>query len=491
MKGESTAAYWEAVESGDFGRVMEQTRHGWEWSRQELGEYLSVDAGTVRLWEIGKVLPYRALHKKISEWLSADKPIQSVALNDAPVLIMEVRLRRHMSTRDVADQIGVQPRTVRDWERGALTPNLNNLKRLRKWLEEEPSQSPSSVSEVVSDEEPSQPLSSLSEVSRGKIGSYIREKRIERDMTQTQLAARLGVSRETFSKWERGEQVPSLQNLPRIAEWLDEEFKVRHRVRMDEIDGARIRDERLRRDLTEQELADHLGCHVTAVVRWESGMSEPRPDNFKKLQEWFDNYMPIHLIKIEEVGDNIKNERERRGMSKWKVAEHFGVLAGTIDSWERGIATPAPSHLRLLREWLGETIREYRIGFDPVGHRIKKERLRRGMSQGDLARHFGIHYPTLSAWELGKSTPRPHYLRMIRKWFEDDVPKYEFNIEGFGERIRAERRRSGMTQVDLADYLGISESIVRRTELGISIPKPAIIRKFREWVEEDTESWRT
>ena len=83
---------------------------------------------------------------------------------------------------------------------------------------------------------------------------------------------------------------------------------------MDEIDGARIRDERLRRDLTEQELADHLGCHVTAVVRWESGMSEPRPDNFKKLQEWFDNYMPIHLIKIEEVGDNIKNERERRGM---------------------------------------------------------------------------------------------------------------------------------------------------------------------------------
>ena len=80
---------------------------------------------------------------------------------------------------------------------------------------------------------------------------------------------------------------------------------------------------------------------------------------------------------------------------------------------------------------------------------------------------------------------------MIRKWFEDDVPKYEFNIEGFGERIRAERRRSGMTQVDLADYLGISESIVRRTELGISIPKPAIIRKFREWVEEDTESWRT
>ena len=41
-----------------------------------------------------------------------------------------------------------------------------------------------------------------------KIGSFIAQKRKEKNLTQSQLAAKLGVSDKTVSKWERGKCMP-------------------------------------------------------------------------------------------------------------------------------------------------------------------------------------------------------------------------------------------------------------------------------------------
>ena len=43
-----------------------------------------------------------------------------------------------------------------------------------------------------------------------KIGSYIAEKRRELDMTQMQLAEKLGMSNKSVSKWERGVCLPDV-----------------------------------------------------------------------------------------------------------------------------------------------------------------------------------------------------------------------------------------------------------------------------------------
>lgn len=51
-----------------------------------------------------------------------------------------------------------------------------------------------------------------------KIGEKIKAKRREREFTQEELAAILGVSKAAVSKWENGESYPDVEMLPQIAQ---------------------------------------------------------------------------------------------------------------------------------------------------------------------------------------------------------------------------------------------------------------------------------
>lgn len=53
------------------------------------------------------------------------------------------------------------------------------------------------------------------------IGSNIQSRRKMVELTQEQLAERLGVSRQTVTKWETGESTPDLANAVALAEVLD------------------------------------------------------------------------------------------------------------------------------------------------------------------------------------------------------------------------------------------------------------------------------
>lgn len=48
----------------------------------------------------------------------------------------------------------------------------------------------------------------------------LRELRIERKMTQQDIAERLGISRVAVTKWETGEALPRAEMLPKIAKLL-------------------------------------------------------------------------------------------------------------------------------------------------------------------------------------------------------------------------------------------------------------------------------
>ena len=54
-----------------------------------------------------------------------------------------------------------------------------------------------------------------------KVGRFITKKRKEQNLTQEQLAERLGISNKTISKWEKGLSVPDAAMLIRLAEVLD------------------------------------------------------------------------------------------------------------------------------------------------------------------------------------------------------------------------------------------------------------------------------
>ena len=58
-----------------------------------------------------------------------------------------------------------------------------------------------------------------------KIGGFLKELRLEKQMTQEQLAEQMGVSRRTVSRWETGNNLPDLSILVQISEYYNVEIK--------------------------------------------------------------------------------------------------------------------------------------------------------------------------------------------------------------------------------------------------------------------------
>lgn len=58
-----------------------------------------------------------------------------------------------------------------------------------------------------------------------KIGSFLKELRKEKGITQEQFAETLGVSGRTVSRWETGSNMPDLDIIIEIADYYDVELR--------------------------------------------------------------------------------------------------------------------------------------------------------------------------------------------------------------------------------------------------------------------------
>lgn len=76
-----------------------------------------------------------------------------------------------------------------------------------------------------------------------KVGSFLKELRKERNITQEQLAETLNVSRRTVSRWETGSNMPDLDILVEMADYYDVDLR-------DLLDGER-KSEQMDKDLKE------------------------------------------------------------------------------------------------------------------------------------------------------------------------------------------------------------------------------------------------
>lgn len=65
-----------------------------------------------------------------------------------------------------------------------------------------------------------------------KVGSFLRELRKEKQLTQKQLAERFGVTNRSVSRWETGSNMPDLSILVELADFYDVDIR-------DIIDGER------------------------------------------------------------------------------------------------------------------------------------------------------------------------------------------------------------------------------------------------------------
>ncbi len=140
----------------------------------------------------------------------------------------------------------------------------------------------------------------------------LREERKKRGMTQKELGEKVGVKQNTFTNWENGKREPTLDNIIKLANILDvtvdyllgrsDNFSntiVLSKNNMKSF-SKRLKELRLEKNQTQQQLADELGVNRVNVTRWEKGNTEP---SFSKLIELSKllNTTPNYLLGVSDA----------------------------------------------------------------------------------------------------------------------------------------------------------------------------------------------
>jgi transcriptional regulator with XRE-family HTH domain len=195
-----------------------------------------------------------------------------------------------VSVRELADAAGVLPATVYNWEAGRARVPVAHLPALATELGLEVS----ALHELLVR------APAVNTATRPGLGdSTLRRMRRRSGLTQTMVAERIGVSRHTVGKWERGHR-PPLHALRRLAStygvpasavaraagvkaprFLDE-----REWRSGELPAV-LRTLRLWSGLTQRQVAQLCGCSTEAVRGWESGRGRPRATSRRRLEDLY------------------------------------------------------------------------------------------------------------------------------------------------------------------------------------------------------------
>lgn len=106
----------------------------------------------------------------------------------------------------------------------------------------------------------------------------------------------------------------------------------------------------------------------------------------------------------------------------------------------------------------------------PAAEAIRRERIRAGLSQAELADRVGVSQATVSTWEIGTSSPRASRVEALNRVLDlgreggDDFETP--TASAYGEWLSRTRPRSGMTRRELAERSGVSEPQIWNIETG-------------------------
>ncbi|MDR0915970.1 MAG: helix-turn-helix domain-containing protein [Oscillospiraceae bacterium] len=136
------------------------------------------------------------------------------------------------------------------------------------------------------------------------ISENLKKLRISREITQDALAERLGVSAQSVSKWERGDNYPDITMLPAIANFFD--------ITVDELLGMDvIRNEKRVADLKSRtyELLS-TGMQDELIERWRE-LASDMPNNYE-VQLWYANQLVNTMIYYDPANDTSVYDAPKR-----------------------------------------------------------------------------------------------------------------------------------------------------------------------------------
>jgi len=120
--------------------------------------------------------------------------------------------------------------------------------------------------------------------------------------------------------------------------------------------------------------------------------------------------------------------------------------------------------------------------------------LRRGITQAQAGRFFGVAQPTYAGWELGRAAPGPHVLGPLAEFLGCAAVEVralaatEFVVDTagwppLGRAIGARRAALRITREELARALSVTPATVTGWELGYRAPRPQRLQELARTLE--------
>lgn len=152
------------------------------------------------------------------------------------------------------------------------------------------------------------------------IGDNLKKLRRDRDLTQEEVAAHLGISYQAISKWERGDGYPDITMLPTLAHYF--QVSVDELIGMDDISSAKKLDE------INQE--------------WQKNRAQGKhKENVELIRRALKTY-PNHALLLIQLSASLKRldgtEEQKREFLKESIMIHEQILRYCADSEVRGAA---------------------------------------------------------------------------------------------------------------------------------------------------------
>ena len=114
------------------------------------------------------------------------------------------------------------------------------------------------------------------------------------------------------------------------------------------------------------------------------------------------------------------------------------------------------------------------------GDQLQRERQRRGLSQGDLARHLGVTVSAINRWERGKDVPGPFQQQRLRALFEQDIQAQDMpRTSAAMTSGKSEKRQEGQREKNSTPLRSKSASTRKLPPLSDSGELPAWYPSFQ------------
>ena len=172
--------------------------------------------------------------------------------------------------------------------------------------------------------------------------SQLKILRQEYNLSQQELADKIGISKSSINMYERGEREPGIETVKRIADFFNvdvdylfgvsdikkrREFKV---IRTNKSIAHNIRHHREQADLSQKELADLLGVTEAEVADLESGKSTLKKDLLYKICDVLhlipSNIIPRDDEEFTEDEEYLLSRREKESPDQLTLSEGEKML---------------------------------------------------------------------------------------------------------------------------------------------------------------------